>query len=220
MYSRAFCNVVDEATLGRGNEVWVEKTPHHLYQIPLIVGAVHGAGFIHILRDGRDVTASIRDASHQDPEYWGEWSTQSLVQRWNGALKASLAYRRNPAHILVSYEALVENPTSELGRVCDFMGVSFETEMLRHWEAAHEVTGWMGSRSWMQRPFEKIRDTYLKKFVQVFTPAERQYLEEHLLWGGDIGRVVAQAQELTLRGTQRSNGAAGSAGPTPSVPRL
>jgi len=193
-YVRAFRRIVDRATLDRGKNIWVEKTPHHLYQIPSIQRFIPDAGFIHLLRDGRDVAASIRDASLQDPDYWGQWSTESLAQWWNKAIERSLKYRHNPRHILISYEALIDDPRSEVERVCDFLHVQFEPEMLRHWEGAEGVVGWIGARTWGRKPFGPLEDTRLKKFTRVFSVQERYYLDENLLWGGEVGRVLTKAR--------------------------
>jgi len=182
--------------LDRGKDIWVEKTPHHLYQIAIIQRFVPGARFIHMLRDGRDVTASIYDAGRQDPGYWGEWSPESLARWWNAAVKTSLAYRDDARHLLVSYEGLLDQPCAELERLCDFLQVDFQADMLRHWEAAESVVGWMQARSWGRKPFEPLDDTRLKKFTRVFSLDERSYLEQQLLWSGEVSRVLGKAESL------------------------
>ena len=186
-YGRAFRCIIDQATRDRGKDIWLEKTPHHIDYLTSIQRVIPNARFIHILRDGRDVIASQRHAISQDPAYWGSWGLPQLVQVWNKDVQTSLRYRHQPAHILISYEALLDRPLPELERLCTFLQVDFQLDMLRHWEMADVVLGGRRSHPWMQSAFEPLKDTRLKKFFRVFTVEERQFIESHLLWGGRVG---------------------------------
>lgn len=192
-YAKAFSGLVDDSAVAAGCSVWVEKTPHHLFQVAAINRLVPGVRFIHILRDGRDVTASIRDASLEDRGYWGEWSVSALAKHWNRSILESKRYLGDPSHLFVSYEALLDDPATQLQRVCGFIEIPFESAMLRHWESAVRVTGWMSNRPWMDKTHGPVQDTRLKKYENVFTPEERTYLEEHLLGGGQIADLVESA---------------------------
>jgi len=90
---------------------------------------------------------------------------------------------------------LLDHPHAELEQLCTFIEVDFELDMLRHWEVAQSVVGWMGTRSWGRDSLEPLRDTRLRKFVQVFSAGEREYLEGHLLWGGEVRDVLEGAEE-------------------------
>ena len=48
-----------EAASGLEGDVLVEKNPRHVIRIPFLSAAFPGARFSHIIRDGRDVTASL-----------------------------------------------------------------------------------------------------------------------------------------------------------------
>ena len=196
---RAFCGIVDRVTLEQKKDIWVEKTPHHLYEIPVIQRYLPSVKFIHILRDGRDVAASIKDASIQDPDYWGTWSLDALAEIWNKAVQESFSYRDDPAHILVSYDSLLDDPSGELARLCKFMNVDFEPEMLQHWKAADGVVGWMKGKPWMQSPYQPLHDTRLKKFISVFSKEQREYLAEHLQWDGSVLHLFDGATEQAKR---------------------
>jgi hypothetical protein len=189
-YVGAFVRLTGRSALDSGKDIWLEKTPHHLFQVEAIEHMVPEARFIHILRDGRDVTASIRDASLSDGAYWGEWPVERLAQHWNESIRESRKYAGRPAHFFVSYESLIENPALALRDVCEFVGVEPEAAMSRHWEAAGRVTGWMGSRAWMDNTHKPVQDTRLKKYREVFSDAEREYLEARLL---DSGRVSSSS---------------------------
>lgn len=44
---------------GEGDLVLAEKTPRNAFALPFLRGQFPGARFVHILRDGRDVTLSL-----------------------------------------------------------------------------------------------------------------------------------------------------------------
>lgn len=192
-YAKAFTHLVDLSTLSAHKDLWLEKTPHHLFQVAPISRYVPRAKFIHILRDGRDVAASIRDASRTDHAYWGDWSAKSLAEHWNLSIRESLRYLGHARHLFVRYEGLILNPIEHLNRICAFAGIEFEPAMLRHWESADQVTGWMSDRPWMDKTHQPLQDTRLKKYHQVLSEEEREYLERHLLDGGRTDRLFASA---------------------------
>jgi hypothetical protein len=119
----------------------------------------------------------------------------AVIERWNSDLKISLQQLNDDHHILVSYEQLVENPGEELTRLCEFVQIRFEPQMLRHEQVAEAVVGWRSKHPWMQKPFEPLENTRLKKFSTIFTRDEQKYITEHLLYGGE----VVPAIEATLR---------------------
>ena len=75
--------------------------------------------------------------------------------------------------------------------VCDFIGIDFEPAMLRHWEVTDQVVGWRRSHPWMQTAYEPLQDTRFKKYFSVFREEQRADIEEHLLWGGRVRRIMA-----------------------------
>ena len=57
----AYVSVLDELTMDDGKAIWLEKTPLHVHFTDLIEKYVSRAHFIHVVRRGSDVVASIRD---------------------------------------------------------------------------------------------------------------------------------------------------------------
>jgi hypothetical protein len=62
--------ITNEAGL-RGRRGWLEKTPEHMFFIDEIRRHLPTARFVHILRDGSDVVASLHDARTKYPDHWG-----------------------------------------------------------------------------------------------------------------------------------------------------
>ncbi|WP_113064958.1 sulfotransferase [Oleiagrimonas sp. MCCC 1A03011] len=60
-YIREFCRILDAMALERGCSCWVEKTPDHLAYLDVLEKEVPEAHFLHVLRKGEDVMASVLD---------------------------------------------------------------------------------------------------------------------------------------------------------------
>lgn len=190
-YSKAFVRAVDTAAVDAGNSVWVEKTPHHIDFVGLIERWVEDSRFIHLLRDGRDVVASQFHATLQNPDYWGNWAINDLVGQWNADAKVSLSYEGSERHLLVSYESLIDDPERVLRAITEFINITFEVSMLRHWESTDKILGRRRTEPWMQTAFQPVEDRRLKKFKSVFSVEDQRRIIDGLSWGGQIHRHVA-----------------------------
>lgn len=104
--------------------VWCEKSPMHVQHIPLLAQTFPNARFIHMIRDGRDCAASF----HR------RWSRTPIltVQRWKQAVRKGHAdgTQLGERYLELHYESLTKTPRDELQRVCTFLGIDFEDEIL------------------------------------------------------------------------------------------
>jgi hypothetical protein len=101
-----------------------DKTPSYITQLSLLGSACPTARFIHIIRDPRDYALSMRKAWHKDvPRATQRWK-QSIRKCQSDAAKLGLTY------IEVRYEDLISAPNDTLSRICDFVGISFDENML------------------------------------------------------------------------------------------
>lgn len=119
-----------------------EKTPAYVYNIPLIAGEMSDARFIHIIRDGRNVALSFRDAS------FGSDDIAHSMLNWQ--LRVLDGHRKGTTlgpdrYIEVGYEALVGTPEAELRRLCAFLDLEYAPAMLEYylrrdsiWSPRHE----------------------------------------------------------------------------------
>lgn len=85
------------------------------------------AKFIHIVRDGRGVAASVL------PLDWGPNTVERAARWWAEEMASGLALESwDPRRVMrVKYEDLVENCESTIRRLGDFVGLEFEPAMLR-----------------------------------------------------------------------------------------
>ncbi|UXX81109.1 sulfotransferase [Reichenbachiella carrageenanivorans] len=100
---------LDSTAISNGKRIWIEKTPMHLHYIPIISKYVPNAYFIHTLRSGKDVIASIYNYSTKHPDIWGERSLEQCISRWNSDIVISKQYVNTKKHIFVVYEKFIQS---------------------------------------------------------------------------------------------------------------
>lgn len=125
---RDICNVI-YSTLAEsaGKQRWGDKTPPYIKILPQLVELYPNARFIHLVRDGHDVTKSFQSKGWYGP------ALHSNTIEWKTAAECMRRYEVEPWQdqlITIRYEALVQHTELELRKICNFLGEEFETTML------------------------------------------------------------------------------------------
>jgi hypothetical protein len=181
-YQERLIGLLDALTLAEGKELWIEKTPNHVLAIPRIRRFAPGSKFIHLVRDGRAVVASLYEVSRSHADIWGGPKTlATCVQEWNRAVLATnRALQTSGDGIVVHYDNLTRAPSSELMRLCHFLDLDYEPRML---EAYSMVTSSIVSsdEDWKSRVSAPIRDAGLAKYYRIFSPEQQRAIESSLI---------------------------------------
>jgi hypothetical protein len=115
-----------------GKPRYGDKTPMYAPHLAYLEGLLPEARFLHLIRDGRDVVASLgRQWFSPGPDIESQaayWRYQVAAARRQGALCRH--------YLEVRYEDLVRRPAAELRRVCAFLDLEFHPDMLRYHERA------------------------------------------------------------------------------------
>src|SRR4030095_15817795 len=141
-----------EADAPRGSaRIWGDKSPSYLDDIPLLKRLFPAAEVLHILRGARDPCRSIRKA-------WGKDMLRA-AQRWaDGVRKARQAGAALGADYLeLRYEDLLARTEPELRRVCAFLGVAFEPDMLTLVRPSENLGDARGARQVLDGNRDKFR---------------------------------------------------------------
>ena len=107
------CSLFDEllcqSARSKGLHGWLEKTPEHMFFIDDIRRHIPGARFVHILRHGPDVVASLVDAKRKYPKEWG-WigSLGATVRLYNRYLKVIHEEQGASDTFILRYEDLID----------------------------------------------------------------------------------------------------------------
>jgi hypothetical protein len=107
--------------------IWVDHTPENISYVESLRRQFPQAKFIHIVRDGRAVAASIM------PLDWGPNSIVKAARWWMRNVSFGLAaeLKFGPQHILrVQYENLLQDPPAVLHQISQFLGINYDSNML------------------------------------------------------------------------------------------
>ncbi|GII90856.1 sulfotransferase family protein [Sinosporangium siamense] len=116
-----------------GKARWGDKRPSYIKQIDILLRLFPDAQFVHLIRDGRDCVASLKEMP------WYTLDVYHAVATWAEAIDFGRRYaRRLPAdtYYELRYEDLTADPETELKRLCVFLGEDFDPAMCSPREAA------------------------------------------------------------------------------------
>ncbi|MBT9311508.1 sulfotransferase family protein [Leptothoe kymatousa] len=179
LYVQSFKAIFAKLTQLQGKSIWLEKTPEHLHRLKYIEHYLPGAKIIHIVRSGTDVVASLYDTAQRYPEHWGTTfkTVDSCIQRWTDDIAITQRHLHKPNHTLVSYEQLVDNPTAEVKRLCQFVGVSFDAHMVDNYRnTSNQLV--RSREAWKATNNRAIQNTNSQKFLSVFTPEQQAHIRQ------------------------------------------
>jgi hypothetical protein len=177
-----FVEILDRVTLDQGKTVWIEKSPEHIAYIDLIERCLGPMNFIHIVRNGPDVVASMMDVSRQHPKshwktYWG--TLDQCIAQWNEAMRITRTHIHEPRHHIVAYERLVDDTARVVADVCDFLRIPYEEAMLQGYAtAASQLV--RNKTAWQAKVFQPIHKTNGTKFFELFDEEQQRYILERL----------------------------------------
>jgi Sulfotransferase family len=174
--------ILDQLAREQHKPYWLEKSVCNLGYIDLVERYAPDVRFIHIVRNGADVVASLYELAQKHPDrLWGGWNTiDKCIAQWNHALTVSRRYVGKPNHVVVSYQHLVKDTEGVLRRLCDFIGVPFEERMVSEHASSAKQLVEERAREWKQAVFGAIKDATGTKFNTVFTADQQRYLLDHL----------------------------------------
>ena len=142
-----------------------DKTPSFIRRLEMLIDIYPDAKLIHIVREGRYVYLSLKKI--EEPS-----AASIAVASFDWRIKLSLIRRVIMKHPLrtmeLKYEDLLDNPAQILKKVCDFIGVYYETEMLDFHQSSDKFVDYQHS----DLIFRPIDPSNTRKWVKYFTPFE------------------------------------------------
>jgi hypothetical protein len=114
-----------------GKARWGDKTPAYVRYMTLIAPVLPEAHFIHVIRDGRDAWASIRDL------WFGPNTVEEAAESWQEWVLDARRDAKVVSHYAeVTFERLLFDPERTLRDLCTYLELPWDDGMLRYHERA------------------------------------------------------------------------------------
>jgi hypothetical protein len=186
-YSAFVTGIFDLYGKAQSKDLVGDKTPDHVRWLDTLHALWPEARVVHLIRDGRDVGLSIANwpkAHRKNPGTFAIWkddpvSTSALWWELNVRLGRQFGSSLGPQlYYELRYESLVSNPEKESLALCSFLGLPYDSAMVRFHEGKTKA-----------EPGLSAKDAWLP-----VTPGLRDW-KSHMP-GEDIERFEASAGEL------------------------
>jgi hypothetical protein len=172
-----FIATLDGLAERNGRSGWIEKTPHHLLYLPEIEHYLPDARFIHVIRPGMDVLASIMDAHLRYNNNSFSGGLLLWARRWNRAMEIHRSRIGARNHYFVFLEDLVRTPVEEWRRLCEFLALPDEAELD---QMCHQHIADLKVEPWKQSALSGLPHQADNKVEQLFGPQLREWLRDKL----------------------------------------
>lgn len=118
-----------------GKPFWVNKTPTYIAALPFLKQVWPELLFIHCVRDGRDVAASVLTRP------WGPSTWSEAGSWWREQVQPGLEFaERNPGQLVaLRYEDVLARPTEALERILGVLGLRGASATVESYLAAGAV---------------------------------------------------------------------------------
>lgn len=126
--------VMGEMCRAQGMQRWAENSPETILHLPRVKKLIPNALVIHIVRDGRDVAASLERVRYVRPFPWED--RQSLISAgiyWEWLVQSGRAHQKflGPDYLEVHFEDLIASPQPTLDRIGQFIDHPLDYERIR-----------------------------------------------------------------------------------------
>lgn len=154
--------------------VLVDKDPRNLENISKIHQYFPLARIVHIIRDPRDVVFSKTKANWSSKRPYWLHAMIGEAQMNKGILSASKM--NSTTYHQLKYEDLLETPEEVLNKLCSFLGLIYETGMLRFNEKAQELVT-KEEMQWKKETFQPLIKENKYKWKEYYSPFQLAVIE-------------------------------------------
>ncbi len=165
---------------GKDAAIWGDKNNFYLAHIQTLKAIFSEARFIHIVRDGRDVACSYREVmgGHTNSPYRPSFpvTIDDIARQWSRdvqEIRKQLERLNTHQVIELRYEDLTAAPQRELTRICDWLRIPFDTDMLHFYESNRQnLLEPAATLDWKLRTLEPISTHTVGRHTVLLDQAE------------------------------------------------
>jgi protein-tyrosine sulfotransferase len=178
----SFCSLVLK---NNSKLLWVDKTARNVHRLDYVFSHFPNATVIHIVRDPRDVVASLK--THKKRKIVGGVAVPTgyimpvnlCIDRWKLAVQDALKHRKQKNFIQIRYEDIVLNPEETVYYLCENLGIVYDAQMLNF----HLQKG--PSRDSIKFPqnieaTKQLYESSVGRYKEVLTASEIKLVENQL----------------------------------------
>ncbi|WP_266170481.1 sulfotransferase family protein [Dyella subtropica] len=191
-FEKRFVALLDQLAEDADRSLWLEKTPNHLLYIPEIEALAPDARFVHVIRPGAEVVASLIDTSllfESDNTFGG--GIVHWARRWNRAMQIHRAHQGHAQHHLLFLEDLIEHPEQEWKRVCRFLDIATDVPLD---DACTQIIADLENEPWKRKSVHGRLHTPQSKVDGLFGPKLQRWLQAKLVSYDDLHAQCLQAR--------------------------
>jgi hypothetical protein len=166
-------NVFGDFLAHEHKEFLVEKSVRHAFFLPTIARLYPEARLIHLVRDGRDVALSLRDAAHSWNPHWPKTieGCATLWKTYNEEILSHLNLFPAESVLRLRYEELLADTSSTIARVLAFIDVTqTHHDLIERLVANHQFAVYKKEKDWFGGHF--FRQGTAGQWQHEFTPEE------------------------------------------------
>jgi hypothetical protein len=150
-----------------GKVRWIDKTPDYQLHVRALRKHFPRSPIVRIVRDPRDVALSLKNVS------WGPQTFLEGILIWHKYQDASKEFfESDDLSYSMRFEELVAAPERELTLLCEFLGESFEKDMLNTELSVNHVN--RRNEQWKTKVGEKIDKSRANAWIDMLTEEERR----------------------------------------------
>ncbi len=152
---------------------WFNKSMQNVYFIDEFSRKGFHPYLIHLVRDGRDVALSFKNA------IVGEKHIYHLAKKWKEDQEISAYYVKNfgsDRAITIKYEDLLMDPENEIKKICKLLQIEYSPDILKYYESEESLITANSGEMWSNLTRPIIPDNF-NKYKKGLTPEEIQLFE-------------------------------------------
>ncbi len=150
-----------------GKARWGDKRPTYIQHLDHILRLFPDAQVVHVIRDGRDCVASLKEMS------WYKKDTNHAISTWAQAVDAGRRAARTlgpSSYHELRYEDLVADPEAVLRELCGFLEEEYDPAMTEPSRVAK--TAVPAQKHWHERTHGAVTTGRIRSWEQRLDPAE------------------------------------------------
>ena len=165
-----------------------DKNNYYVHYLDILESIFSNANYIFIVRDGRDVACSYKRVNQiQTPSLYKPKlanSIDDIAIEWNNNNQTIINFLNKISqkrYFTLQYEELLRKPTEVLGKICNFLGINFHSEMLNFYNTNRKLNLEPAKTlDWKLKTFEPLDMKNIGKYKFELKDEEISIFEEKI----------------------------------------